>query len=338
MRRALIGLLALACQAHAASQLDPALAAYIAQPVTVDPGASYLDASGAIRIGGAEHVKFIVERFNALFASTHPGVRFMLDGKGTSSAVPLLTHGQTLFGAMGRAINPIETIPYQKIVGRAPLAIAVAHTSSNPAGGFATTLAVYVNVANPLRQISIQQLSQVLSSGNPAGDFSHWGQLGLTGEWQKRAIHPVGTPAYSGFGDYLQQTVLQHRPLASTHEEAQNSEAILAGIGADPAGVGVAAIGLESTQVRQLALVNTDGTVSRGTDAEVASGSYPLARSLYFYVRQEAGKPLDPVVREYMKLVLSREGQAIIAAQPGAYIPLTAAQAQTALRQLERAD
>ena len=316
-RAASIGLLALACQAQAAS---------------------YTDASGAIRIGGAEHVNYIVERFNALYVRDHPGTRFVVDGKGTSSAVPLLAHGLTLFGAMGRAINPIEAVPYQKIVGRAPFGIVVAHTSSNPAGGFATTLAVYVNAANPLRHISVRQLSQILSTGNPDGDLSGWGQLGLTGEWQKRTIHPIGTPAYSGFGDYLQQTVLQHRPLTPIHEEAQNSEAILQRIGADPAAVGVAAIGLANAQVRQLGLVNAAGTLTQGADGEVVDGSYQLGRSLYFYIRKEAGKPLDPVARDYMKLVLSAEGQAIIASQPGGYFPLTPAQAQAELNKLDLTD
>lgn len=316
-RGALIGLLALACQVQAAS---------------------YVDATGAMRIGGAEHVNFIVERFNALYVRDHPGARFAVDSKGTSSAVPSLAHGLTLFGAMGRAINPIEAVPYEKIVGRAPLGIVVAHTSSHPAGGLATTLAVYVNAANPLRQVSVRQLSQMLSTGHPDGDIASWGQLGLAGEWRQRAIHPVGTPAYSGFGDYLQQTVLQHRPLAPTHEEAQNSAAILQRIGADPAAVGVAAIGLASAQVRQLGLVNAAGTLTTGTDAEVASGSYPLGRALYFYVRKEAGKPLDPVARDYLKLVLSPEGQAIIASQPGGYLPLTPAQAQAELNKLDLTD
>lgn len=316
--------------------LDPALPPYAPQPVQVDPLAAYLDPAGAVQIGGAEHVQFIVERFNRLFAQTHPGVRFVMDGKGTSSAVPLLIFGKTLFGAMGRAINPIEAVPYRKIVGRDALAIRVAHTAGDSAGHLATSLAVYVNQANPLTQLSTQQVARILSIGNPEGDFSRWGQLGLKGEWTARPIRPYGTPSYTGFGDYLQQEHLEGRTLAPSHEELGNTEAILQRIMLDPAGIGVAAIGIEHPQLRQLRIVGADGkTVTRGTPDEVASGAYPYARHLYFYVRRLPGQPVDPLVKEYLRLVLAREGQSIVATQPNGYIPLTAAQAQAELSKLD---
>lgn len=325
-------------QADAPRALDPALPAYTAQAVAPDRAAGYVTSDGAVRLGGAEHVAYIVERVNAAFGKAHPGIRFAVDGKGTSSAVPLLTHDRILFGAMGRAINPIERIPYRKIVGREPVEIAIAHTAGTTQGGLATTLAVYVNRANPLQQISLQQLAQVLTIGNPAGDYSHWGQLGLQGEWQQRAIHPYGTAPYTGFGDYLQQAHLARRALAPQHEEASNTTKILARIGTDPAGIGVAAIGETDPQVRQLAIVAPDGTVTRGTPADVANGSYPLARDVYVYLRREAGKPLDPLAREYLRFLLSREGQAIVAAQPGGYIPLSAAEAATERAKLDAPD
>lgn len=316
--------------------LDPALPAYQPQAAAPASGAGYVDADGAVRIAGAEHVQYIVEHFNQLYAHSHPGVRFAVDGKGTSSAVPLLMHDRTLFGAMGRAINPVEAVPYRKIVGRDALEIRVAHTSDNPDNHLATTLAVYVHKDNPLTQLSAQQVARILSVGNPNGDFSRWGQLGLQQEWTARTIHVYGTPAYSGFGDYLQQQHLQGRALAARHEELGNTETILDRIATDSAGIGVAAFGVKNPQLRQLAIVGADGkTVATGTPAEVTSGSYPYGRWLYFYVRRLPGQPVDPLVKEYLRLVLSREGQAIIAGQPDGYLPLTAEQAQAELRKLD---
>lgn len=319
----------------AARPLDAALPAYQPQPVAVAANATYLTADGAVRLAGAEHVQYIVERFNSLFSASHPTIRFVVDGKGTTSAVPLLMHGKTLFGAMGRAINPIEAVPYRKIVGRDALEIRVARTSDDTGGHLATTLAVYVNRSNPLNQISAADVARLLSVGNPGGDYSSWGQLGLTGEWARRTVHPYGTPEYTGFGDYLQQVHLQGRALAPLHEQLGNTEAILQRIGSDPAGVGVAAIGMANPQVKQLAMVDADGRVTTGTPAEVSDGSYPYGRWLYFYVRRLPGQPLDPLVSEYLRLVLSRDGQQIIAGQPHGYIPLTAAQAAAELRKLD---
>jgi phosphate transport system substrate-binding protein len=319
----------------ASRPLDAGLPAYQPQPVSIAADASYLAADGAVRLAGAEHVQYIVERFNALFTASHVNVRFVVDGKGTTSAVPLLMHGKTLFGAMGRAINPIESVPYRKIVGGDALEIRVARTSDDTSGHLATTLAVYVNRGNPLTQVSAANVARMLAIGNPGGDYSAWGQLGLKGEWAQRVIHPYGTPEYTGFGDYLQQVHLQGRQLAPLHEQLGNTEAILKRIGSDPAGIGIAAIGMENQQVKQLAIVDDAGRITTGSPAEVSDGSYPYGRWLYFYVRRVPGQPLDPLVREYLRLVLSRQGQQIIAGQPRGYIPLTAAQAAAELSKLD---
>src|SRR5205814_10373260 len=114
----------LACMpflASAAMPVDPALPAYQARAVEVPKDAPYVLPDGSIRIVGAEHVDVIVEGFNALFAATHPGFRFTPQLKGTTTAMPALTHGVTLFAPMGREVNHVELVPYEKIVGAKPI-------------------------------------------------------------------------------------------------------------------------------------------------------------------------------------------------------------------------
>jgi len=324
----------LAGQATAAS-LDPQLPAYSPQAVQPAPGAPYLTPGGAIRIGGAEHVRYIVERFNAALLESHPGWHFQDESKGTTSAVPLLTHGVTLFGAMGREINPLEVKAYSKIVGTAPLEIRIALAANDTSQHLATSLAVYVNRANPLAQVSAAQVSRALTVGNPDGDLSTWGQLGLGGDWRERRIHPYGTPEFTGFGTYLQANHLQGRPLTPGYEAYGNTEAILARLAADPAGLAVAAIGLSDAHIKALPMVDEHGAVTTGTEAEVREGRYPYGRFLYLYLRREPGKAVDPVVREYLRFVLSRQGQQIIASQPKGYFPLSATQARAELTKLD---
>ncbi|GAB7528158.1 phosphate ABC transporter substrate-binding protein PstS [Pseudomonas sp. 3A(2025)] len=330
--------LLLACQsASAAAQgLDPQLEAYRPQPAVLPAQARYLDADGAIRIGGAEHVRYIVERFNAALHTHHPEWRFVDESKGTTSAVPLLTHGVTLFGAMGREINPLEIQAYRKIVGSAPLEIRIAHAANDTSQHLATSLAVYVNRANPLTRISATQVSRALSIGNPQGDLSTWGQLGLADEWRERRIHPFGTPEFTGFGTYLQSNHLNGRALTPGYEAYGNTKAILARLAADPAGLAVAAIGLENAQIKQLPIVDErDGSLSTGTPEQILVDRYPYGRYLYLYLRREPGKAVDPVAREYLRLVLSREGQQIIASQANGYFPLSAEQARAELARLD---
>lgn len=335
-RLAAAGLTLMASHALAADPaVDPRLPDYQPADVPVNAQARYLTADGAIRIGGAEHVRYIVERFNAALRQSHPGWRFVDEAKGTTSAVPLLTHGVTLFGAMGREINPLEAQAFSKIVGAAPLEIRIAHAANDTAGHLATSLAVYINRANPLSQISAEQVARALTIGNPEGDLSQWGQLGLGGVWRERRIHPYGTPEFTGFGTYMQANHLGGRALSPNYEAYGNTEAILERLAADPAGLAVAAIGLGNTHIKALPITTGQGETTTGTPAQVLAGQYPYGRYLYLYVRREPGKPIEPLVREYLRLVLSRQGQQIIASQPNGYFPLTAEQARAERAKLD---
>lgn len=333
---ALLTGLSLGSLALAAPALDPALPDYIAQPARPFSDARFIDKSGEFRIAGADHVDFIVKRFNAALMDSHPDWRFRIDSKGTTSAVPLLTHGVTMFGAMGRAINPLETSAYRKIVGSAPLEIRVAYASDDTSQHLATSLAAYVNRANPIDALSIEQINRSLTIGHPQGDFSRWGQLGLEGAWAERAIHPYGTPEFTGFGTYMQKDQLKGLPLAPNYEAYGKTELILERLAADPAGIGIAAIGLQNARVKQLGIVDPrTGEITTGTPAEVADGRYPYGRFLYFYLRREPGKTIDPLVREYLRFVLSRQGQALIASQPKGYLPLSGKDARAELAKLD---
>lgn len=309
---------------------------YVPGTVVLPGAADYILPDGSVAEGGAKHVHYIVERFNQRFTQDHPKIRFHDLSKGTTSAIPLLTHGKILFGSMGREITPLEVNSYKKIAGAAPLEIRIAHTSDDTSQDLATSLAVYVNRANPLTKITRHQLQQIMSVGNADGDYSNWGQLGLKGEWEARLIHPYGTPEYTGFGSYMQLEQLAGKSLPPTYEYYGDTDHILKRLEADPAGIAVAALGRETASLRQLAIAEeTSGPYSLGSRDDVQNGRYVLGRYLYFYVNRPAGKPLDPLVREYLKLVLSKDGQAIIASQKKGYIPLTPAEARAEMAKLD---
>jgi phosphate transport system substrate-binding protein len=54
----------------------------------------------------------------------------------------------------------------------------------------------------------------------------------------------------------------------------------------------------------------------------VYSHRYPLSRYVYIFVNRPPGKTLEPKIKEFLKAVLSREGQDVVARE-GVYIPLT---------------
>jgi phosphate transport system substrate-binding protein len=299
------------------------LPAYRPRPVQLAPDASYVLPDGSIQIVGTEYVQSIVGELDALFARTHPGLKFTVRLRGTSTAIPALTHGVTLFAPMGREAGELELVPYKKIVGAAPLELRVAH-ASDTSPTLPTSLALYVNKANPIERLTLDQVAQIFGSGHEQGDITRWSQLGLAGEWAGRAIHPYGTPETGGFGSHMKRHVLRGASFSPAYEAAANTKAILQRVALDTAGIGFAAIGNASPQLKMVAV--SDG-----------GGAYPFGRYLYFSLRRTPGKPLDPLAREYMRMVLSREGQAIISAGTDGFLPLGAQEVAEQLARLDEA-
>jgi phosphate transport system substrate-binding protein len=307
---------------------DPAFPSYAPSNIKPVAGASYLAQDGAIRIGGAEHAKFIVERANALYAKTHPDAKLVDVSAGAETAIPMLTFDRVLIGSMGRPIKPLETAGFKRVVGAEPVEIRAAHAANDTSQHLATSLAVYVHRDNPITQLTTKQVAQILSVGNPGGDFSRWGQLGLKGEWTRRLIHPLGTPEYSGFGVWMQANQLDGKPYSAAYEEYGTTGELLKRLENEPGGITVAAIGRETALIKQVAIADApEGPFIKGTPAEVQANQYPYGRYLYFYARREPDGRIDPVARDYLKLLLSKEGQDIIASQANGYIPLNAAEA-----------
>ena len=77
-----------------------------------------------------------------------------------------------------------------------------------------------------------------------------------------------------------------------------------------------------------------DGPAIALTADNVRNRSYPLIRDAYIYVNKAPGRPMDPKVREFIRFVLSREGQEIIQ-KAGVYSALPASYIRDQLKKLD---
>lgn len=325
----------LASIASAAVTVDPALTSYQPRQVAPPAGAGYVLADGSVRIVGTEVLEEALERLNARFTETHPGIKFAMSLKGTSAAMPALTHGVTAFAPMGRAVTWVENVPYAKVVGTAPLEIRVAH-GSIAALKKANVLALFVNKANPIDRLTAEQAARIFAAGHPKGDLTQWGQLGAKGEIGKQPIHTYGATDDGGFGQYMLDTQLGGLRFRRGHERLPDSAQIVKRVGEDSAGIGFAALSYLTPEVKVVAVAPAEGAAySTGSPEDVSAGRYPYNRYVYFYVRRIEGQPLDPFVKEYLKLVLSKEGQSIIASEVDGYVPLNARESAAELAKLD---
>jgi phosphate transport system substrate-binding protein len=105
----------------------------------------------------------------------------------------------------------------------------------------------------------------------------------------------------------------------------------------EPTAIGFASGNISIPGTKGLAIgEREDGYFSTLTPSDVVSGKYPYDRYLYSYLRRAAGASLDSLAREYLRMVLSREGQRAIAAATPRYLPLSAREINEELDKLGR--
>ena len=319
MKRLLValGVTALAAGASAETvKVDPAIPAY--QKVS--------GVSGAISSVGSDTMNNLMTLWGESFQKLYPNVRIQIEGKGSSTAPPALIAGTSQFGPMSRAMKSTEIDQFEHKYGYRPTQMRTSYDA----------LAVYVNKDNPLEKLTLTQADSVFSKTRKrAGkNVATWGDLGLKGDWANRPISLYGRNSASGTYGFFKEHVMENGDYRDTVKEQPGSASVVQGVTEDRFGMGYSGIGYRTSGVKNLALaVKEGGAFSNGSYEDVTSGRYPLARFLYLYVNRAPNKPLDPLVREFVKFILSREGQEIVIKD--GYLPLSAAIVKEELAKLQ---
>lgn len=302
-----------------------------ADSLQVPSKAGYLTADGAVAIIGNDGMQGPIEQLDALFVRQHPGFRFAVTAKGSSVALPALTAGASAIAPLSREPWLGDLHGFAQVFEHAPLDIRIGYSGYGPRDNGKTPPAVYVNPANPLQQLSLQQLAQLVTRGQPAGDINTWGQLGLEGPWATRRIHVYGLRDDGGFATNQRLQRFGGRPF-SLHYEALDSVAeVLEAVAGDSHGIALTGWAAAEKIAPGLRIVPVSESASAPAYGpglgDVASGHYPLSSSLHLLVNGQPGQPLEPFIKEYLRIALSDEGQALVRAQTATaegYVPLSA--------------
>ena len=290
-------------------KLDPAL-----QPYKQTSGVS-----GNINSIGSDSLNNVMTLWAETFGKFYPNAKVQIEGKGSSTAPPALIAGTAQLGPMSRAMKGTEIDQFEKKYGYKPTQI---RTSVDALG-------VFVNKDNPIKCLTITQADAIFSKSRRQGykeDITTWGQLGLTGEWAAKPISLYGRNSASGTYGFFKEHVLKNGDYKDTVKEQPGSASVVQGVTVDRFAIGYSGIGYATAGVRAVPLAEKEGAQCYEADPDNAySGNYPLSRFLYVYVNRAPGKPLDPLTREFVKLVLSREGQEVVIKDGYYPIPATIA-------------
>jgi phosphate transport system substrate-binding protein len=318
--------------------------------------------TGVIRLWGSNYIVDgnLGQYWEEAFRKFHPGVTFEYHMKTTIAAVPSLVFGLGDIG-VGRKITFAEMLMFERYKDYDPIELSVA-TGSYDVTGWQPGFGIVVNKANPLTRLTMEQLDGIFGAERlggwigtswhaefargPEKNIRTWGQLGLTGEWADKPITPYGLNLR-----YHQSAEISDRLLKGSDKWNEHLRIYANSVSSDGKlgrglnedlvkdRYGIAYIAAPTKRylppelkVLELA-TNPDGPYYAYTMENLRNRTYPLYDEIYMYADQKPGEPLDPKVREYLRFVVSREGQAEVM-RDGKYLPLTAEMSREQLKKL----
>jgi phosphate transport system substrate-binding protein len=302
-----------------------------AQAVKVDPSiAGYAKVSGVsgnINSVGSDTMNNMMTLWAESFIKLYPNIKVQVEGKGSSTAPPALIAGTAQFGPMSRAMRATEIDQFEGKYGYKPTQVRTSYDA----------LAVYVNKDNPIDKLTLAQVDAIFSKTRKRGykqNVTTWGQLGITGDWANRPISLYGRNSASGTYGFFKEHTLANGDYKDTVKEQPGSASVVQGVTEDRFGIGYSGIGYKTSGVKAVPLADKEGSAySDGSYDDVRSGKYPLNRFLFVYINRAPGKSMDPLTREFVKFILSREGQEVVVKD--GYLPLSADIVKQELAKLE---
>lgn len=278
--------------------------------------------SGTIKSVGSDTLNNLMTLWAEKFKEMYPNVQVEIEGKGSSTAPPALIEGASNFGPMSRAMKDKEIDAFEKKFGYKPVAVKTA----------IDMLAVYVHKDNPIAKtgLSLPQVDAIFSStrkGGYASDISSWTGVGLKGSWAL-PISLYGRNSASGTYGYFKKKALFKGDYKNSVKEQPGSSSVVQGVASDKGGIGYSGIGYKTADVATVPLAKKEGDKFIAPSADNAA-TYPLARFLLVYVNKKPGEKLDPLRREFLKLIFSKQGQEVVVKD--GYIPVSAQVAKMTL-------
>lgn len=260
--------------------------------------------SGNLSSVGSDTLANMMTLWAEEFKHMYPNVNIQIQAAGSSTAPPALTEGTSQFGPMSRKMKPNEVEAFEKHYGYKPTEIRVAIDA----------LAVFVHKDNPIKGLSVEQVDSIFSSTHKCGgsDVQRWGDLGLDGNWSAKDVQLYGRNSVSGTYGYFKEHALCKGDFKANVNEQPGSASVVQSVSQSLNAVGYSGIGYITAGVKAVAISKKGDKFIEATPENAANGTYPLSRYLYVYVNKQPNKDLAPMEKEFLRYVLSKQGQQVV--------------------------
>jgi phosphate transport system substrate-binding protein len=294
---------------------------------------------GKIKIWGSPADGPLIAAWDVGFHKLNPEAYVVASLHGPDSTLAGVYTGVADLAFMAREMRePVEQMAFTWVFRYQPFSVVVANGGINT-DRLCANLAIFVHKDNPIKSMSLSQLDAIFGAEHRrgSGNIRRWGELGLEGSWTSRQVHVYGPLVSSIEALHFRKVVLQDsRKWNPDYWEIRGPGGdILDLLAKDPDGITFAPLKAANKSVKAIALSGRDeGPFAELTEDTVSSQAYPLTRSVTMVLNRAPGAPVEPRIKEFLRFILSRQGQEIIAKE-GGYIPLNAAMRQKQLRLLD---
>jgi phosphate transport system substrate-binding protein len=321
--------------------------------------------SGTLKVWGLNYLGdcMLADYWKAGFEKYQPGVTVEYRLPVAMLATSGLCTGTCDIGANRRATFT-ELLQFERIFNYDMFEVPLA-SGGLDSGSWSEAMCIIVNNGNPISKLSTKQLDGVFGAARDGGwastswhaeppysrgpeeNIRTWGQLGLTGEWADKRIHPhapcVRYDTETKFSDAIiyssdkwnEDTHMYGNFVQPDGKIAAWFVGVLHGVSTDKYAIGIMGHATIGTKAKVVAIQGKPGgPYVMPTWETVQSREYPLIQANYFYINRKPGQPVEPKVREFLAYTLSQEGQREVA-RDAHYTPLNAELVKAALKSLE---
>lgn len=242
----------------------------------------------SITIKGSDTMVILGQRWAETYMNENKDAVVQVTGGGSGTGIAALINKATDICAASRPMSGEERKQAEEKQGKKVTEIPVALDG----------IAVYVHENNPLKEITLAQIKDVYT-----GKTTSWKALG--GEDKK--IVAYSRENNSGTYVYFKEHVLQEEDFAADAQTLPGTAAVINAVSKDRYSIGYGGIAY-AKGVKVIGVKKDEKAKPVEPSMQtVRANTYPISRSLYFYVM---GEPKDSL-KAFIDWVLSDEGQKI---------------------------
>lgn len=250
--------------------------------------APVLATAGTVTVKGSDTMVILVQRWAEDYMKKNPSKKVQVTGGGSGTGIAALINGTTEIADASRAMKGDEKAKVRDRFNTLPAETAVAQDG----------VAIYVNEANPVGQLTVDQLKRIF-----VGDVTNWKDLG----GKDAPIVLYSRENSSGTYVFFKENVLGNEDYAAAAQTLPGTAAVVNAIAKERNGIGYGGAAY-AKGVKEVKVVGKDGQAYAPSAENVKSGKYPLARPLFMYTR---GKPQGEA-KEFIDFCLAPAGQTIV--------------------------